>query len=91
MAIDSTTLNALLTEGQAACEAGAGNILSAIRPHFPGLTITQCPSSDVTETPFQTGSHFDVHLVDTRNHCWALTDSADDATAVLLAMHGRPS
>lgn len=90
MAIDEATLTELVAQGQQAC-MGGGNILTALRPRFPGLTITRCPASDVTETPFETGDYFDLHLVDTRNHCWALTGSREDATAVLLAMHGKSS
>lgn len=90
MAIDAATLTELIAQGQQACVAG-GNILTALRPRFPGLTITQCPSSDVMETPFETGDYFDLHLVDTRNHCWELTGSREDATAILLAMHGKSS
>lgn len=90
MAIDTATLNKLIDQGQKLCAAG-GNVLASLRPHFPGLMITQCPSSDVAETPFQTGDYFDLHLVDSRNHCWSLTDRLDVATAVLLAMHGKPS
>lgn len=90
MAIDAATLNNLIDQGQKLCTSGS-NVLASLRPSFPGLMITQCPSSDVTETPFQTGDYFDLHLVDSRSHCWSLTDQLDVATAVLLAMHGKPS
>lgn len=90
MAIDAATLNNLIVQGQKLCMS-EGNVLASLRPYFPGLMITQCPSSDVTETPFQTGDYFDLHLVDSRNHCWSLTDQPEAATAVLLAMHGKSS
>ena len=90
MAIDAATLNKLIDQGQKLCVAGS-NVLASLRPLFPGLMITQCPSSDVTETPFQAGDYFDLHLVDSRSHCWALTDQPEAATAVLLAMHGKAS
>ncbi|WP_298219655.1 hypothetical protein [Halothiobacillus sp.] len=90
MAIDVATLNKLIEQGQKLCVAES-NVLTSLRPLFPGLMITQCPSSDVTETPFQAGDFFDLHLVDSRNHCWALTGQPEAATAVLLAMHVKAS
>jgi hypothetical protein len=90
MAISAAELQNLAELGSTACVAGE-DVLAVLRPRFPALTITRCPSSDVTESPFQRGEYFDVHLVDTSEHCWRLTNDLAAATAVLLAMHRRRS
>lgn len=90
MAISAAELQNLTQLGSTACAAGE-DVLAVLRPRFPALTITRCPSSDVTEPPFQQGDCFDLHLVDTREHCWRLTNDPAAATAVLLAMHRRRS
>lgn len=90
MAISAAELQNLVELGSTACAAGE-DVLAMLRPRFPALTITRCPSSDVTESPFQQGDYFDLHLVDTSEHCWRLTNNMAATTAVLLAMHRRRS
>ncbi|MHB0889453.1 hypothetical protein [Acidithiobacillus sp.] len=90
MAISALELQTMTELGSGACSDGE-DVLAVLRPRFPALTITRCPSSDVIETPFQRGDYFDVHLVDTSEHCWRLTRNMAVATAVLLAMHERRS
>ncbi|WP_414041758.1 hypothetical protein ACJU26_06845 [Acidithiobacillus sp. M4-SHS-6] len=72
--------------GRNACLSGEG-ILPVLRTRFPGLPITQCPAGDVSDEPFRTGEYFDLHLLDTRDHCWKVTSDFQAATGLLLAMH----
>lgn len=58
---------------------------AALRAKFPHLAWTRCDASDVTEAPFRTYSRFDVHLLDSADHCAQITDDPTRATGVILA------
>ncbi len=90
MAIPPDVLLQLASAAHLACTSGE-NILTSVRPQFPGITMTQCPSSDVVEPAYLEGEDFNLHLIDTRNHCWQITAQPEAATAVLWAMHRTPS
>ncbi len=62
--------------------------VASLRQRFPHMTVTQCDPSDVDlETPFHTGSRYSLHLVDSADHCWRLTDDAARATGLVLVAH----
>jgi hypothetical protein len=68
----------------------ADSPLDALRGRFPGLRTSRCDAADIgMETPFHSFPHFDLHLIDGRDHCWRLTENPDQATGVLIAMRGR--
>jgi hypothetical protein len=56
-----------------------------LRRRFPHLSLTRCDASDVTETPFRSYATFDLHLLDSRDHCALVTDDPARATGVILA------
>lgn len=86
MELTDEDLAVLFDLGRNACRSGEG-ILPVLRTRFPGLPITQCPASDVSDEPFRAGEYFDLHLLDTRDHCWKVTSDSQAATGLLLAMH----
>lgn len=60
----------------------------ALRRRFPKLAVTRCDPSDVDlETPFRTWPGLALHLVDSADHCWRLTDKTEHATGLLLVAH----
>jgi hypothetical protein len=62
--------------------------VTALRRRFPKMAVTQCDPSDVDlETPFRTWAGFALHLVDSADHCWRLTDQTERATGLLLVAH----
>ncbi|MFS8035743.1 hypothetical protein ACI7BZ_02065 [Xanthobacter sp. AM11] len=63
-------------------------VFAELRRRFPALSWTQCDASDVTEAPFRTYSRFDVHLLDTADHCAHITSDPQRATGVILAKRG---
>ena len=76
-----------LTEIQsvlAASDPGLG-VIAELRRRFPSLSLTRCDASDVTETPFAVNAHFELHLVDTVDHCARLTSDPSRATGLVLA------
>ncbi|MFG1346305.1 hypothetical protein V5F59_15530 [Xanthobacter autotrophicus DSM 431] len=62
-----------------------GPVFGELRRRFPTLSWTQCDASDVTEDPFRTYSKFDIHLLDTADHCAHITSDPGRATGVILA------
>lgn len=59
--------------------------VAQLRSRFPHLAWTRCDASDVTETPFRTYSQFDVHLLDSSDHCVHITTDPAHATGIILA------
>lgn len=68
----------------AASEASA-QIFADLRKKFPHLACIRCDASDATETPFRSFAGFDLHLLDSADHCAAITDDPARATGIVLA------
>ncbi len=62
-----------------------------LRRRFPHLSWTRCDASDVTETPFRVYARFDVHLLDSIDHCAQITLDPARATGIVLAQRSMPS
>ena len=58
---------------------------SALRQKFPHLAWIRCDASDVTETPFRSFPEFDLHLLDSADHCAQITADPERATGIVLA------
>jgi hypothetical protein len=56
-----------------------------LRRKFPHLAWIRCDASDVTETPYRSFGLFDVHLLDSADHCAQITDDPARATGIVLA------
>jgi hypothetical protein len=65
-------------------DADAG-VFAKLRSRFPHLSWTRCDASDVTETPFRSFSRFDIHLLDSADHCVQITVDPACATGIVLA------
>jgi hypothetical protein len=59
--------------------------VAALRGRFPHLSWTRCDASDVVETPFRSLARFDLHLVDTADHCVQITTDPERATGIIVA------
>ena len=62
----------------------------ALRRLVPDVQLRHCDASDVLEEPFRRVGTVDLHLLDTRNHCIAVTSQAEEATALLIAQRASP-
>ncbi|MCB2014801.1 MAG: hypothetical protein R3E11_13605 [Sphingobium sp.] len=60
-------------------------VMAVLRERFPGMTLLQCDAADVLEEPWRNWGGIDLHLVDTSNHCVAVTSDPEQATGILLA------
>ena len=61
------------------------DVFAELRRRFPHLSWTRCDASDVVEIPFCTYSRFDLHLLDSADHCAQITADPMRATGVILA------
>jgi hypothetical protein len=62
---------------------------ATLRSRFRHLAWTCCDAADVDEPPLQSFSAFDLHLLDTSDHCPRITADPTQATGVVLAKRGR--
>ncbi|MFG1430173.1 hypothetical protein V5F44_06080 [Xanthobacter sp. V2C-8] len=60
-------------------------VFSELRARLPKLSWTQCDASDMTEAPFRSFAAFEIHLIDTSDHCVQITSDPARATGVILA------
>lgn len=69
-----------------ATPATGSNPLTDFRGSFPGLSLTRCDASDMSdEQAFREYPAFNLYLVDGRDHCWHITDDMNIATGVVVA------
>jgi hypothetical protein len=61
-----------------------------LRSRFPHLAWTRCDASDVTEAPFRIYARFDIHLLNSADHCAQLTVDPGCATGIVLAKRDAP-
>lgn len=82
MAVSEQDLNEINSMLSATEDAG---VFAALRQRFPNLSWTRCDASDVTEEPFRTVSIYDIHLLDSADHCSHITNDPGRATGIILA------
>ena len=63
----------------------ASQAYTELRAQFPHLSWVRCDASDVTEIPFRSFRHFDLHLLDGSEHCVQITADPAQATGLVLA------
>ena len=64
-------------------DAGA-QVLVELRRRFPHFSWTQCDASDVIEAPFRSYARFDLHLLDSAEHCSQITLDPARASGFVL-------
>lgn len=62
-----------------------------LRQKFPHLAWIHCDASDVTEAPYRSFEAFDLHLLDSADHCAQITDDPARATGIVLARRAGTS
>jgi len=67
------------------------SVVAALRERLQGLVILLCDAADVLEEPWRSYPAFDVHLVDTSNHCTEMALDPATATGLLFAVRERVS
>jgi hypothetical protein len=56
-----------------------------LRQKFPHIAWIRCDASDVTEEPYRSFREFDLHLLNSADHCAEITDDPARATGIVLA------
>lgn len=64
--------------------------VAELRRRFRHLSWTRCDASDMTEPPFRRCGRFDLHLLDTSDHCAQVTTDPARTTGVILARRSVP-
>ncbi len=88
MAVSEEDLNEINKMLSAPEDAG---VFAALRQRFPNLSWTRCDASDVTEEPFCTFAAYDIHLLDSADHCSHITSDPAAATGIILAKRSAAS
>lgn len=86
MAVDENELIEL--ERVITAAEGRASPLTELRRRFPHLALVRCDASDVTEPPFRSFPHFDLHLLDRSDDCVQITADPLLATGIVLAARG---
>lgn len=84
MAITEEELDAIAVLLSAPDEKGAG--YATLRTRFPHLSLTRCEASDLVEAPYRTAGLYDLHLIDTSDHCVCITNDLRRAGGLALAL-----
>ena len=81
-----------LTEIEAALAApdADARLVAQLRQRFSHLSWTRCDASDVTEAPFRSFARFDLHLLDSADHCAHITLDPARATGIIVALRSVP-
>lgn len=61
------------------------NPLPILKDCFPDLSFVRMSASDMDEAPFRSLPHFNLYLLDGREHCVQLTNDPSLATGVVVA------
>ena len=80
----------VIDETLTAASMGAGTIVD-LRRQFPQLSWTSCDASDVMEKPYRIYEKFELHLLNTSNHCAEITSDLANATGIILARRNLSS
>ena len=62
-----------------------GRVVADLRRALPHLSWTRCDASDLTETPYRSYTRYDLHLLDSADHCVTITIDPERATGIVLA------
>lgn len=84
MAVSAEDLAAI---AQVLCAPDAdAQVLTELRRRFAHLSWTKCAAADVVETPYRSYQRFDIHLLDSADHCAHITEDPSRATGIVLAL-----
>lgn len=63
----------------------SNNPLPMLKDCFPDLSFLRMSATDIDEAPFRSLVHFNLYLLDGRDHCMHITNNLSEATAVIVA------
>jgi hypothetical protein len=60
-------------------------VVSEMKRRFPKLSWTRCDASDVIEAPYRSSTVYDIHLLNSTDHCSQITTDLAKTTGIILA------
>ncbi len=60
-------------------------VIAEMKRRFPKLSWTRCDASDVVEAPYRSSALYDIHLLNSSDHCSQITSDPAQATGIILA------
>lgn len=86
--IDAATLTQVLDRVASRPDADYETLLGHLRASFPGIHITVCGEDDIpVRLSAAAGNHLcDLYYVNAGGHCLSLTDDAEAATGLAVAL-----
>ncbi|MEI2384411.1 hypothetical protein [Breoghania sp. JC706] len=89
MALSETDLETIGQE--LAASQSDSTTFAALREKFPALSWTRCDAADVDEEPYRSVALFDLHLLDTTDHCPRIVTEPGAANGIILAKRRNPA
>jgi hypothetical protein len=65
-------------------------VIAEMKGRYPKLSWTRCDASDVVEAPYKQTTLYDIHLLNTHDHCAQITSDPAQATGIILAKRRNP-
>ena len=65
-------------------------VIAEMRGRYPKLSWTRCDASDVVEAPYKQTTLYDIHLLNSHDHCSQITSDPAQATGIILAKRKTP-
>jgi hypothetical protein len=65
-------------------------VVAEMKGRFPKLSWTRCDASDVVEAPYRSSAVYDIHLLNSTDHCSQITSDPAQATGIILAKRKTP-
>lgn len=68
-----------------ALRATGNSLTPRLRSLFPDIVFVRCDAGDMDATPYRSGTHYQLYLLDRSEVCIRLTDSLESADGVIIA------
>jgi hypothetical protein len=65
-------------------------VIPEMKGRYPKLSWTRCDASDVVEAPYKSTTLYDIHLLNSHDHCSQITSDPAQATGIILAKRKTP-
>jgi hypothetical protein len=65
-------------------------VIAEMKGRYPKLSWTRCDASDVVEAPYKSNALYDIHLLNSTDHCSQITSDPAKATGIILAKRKTP-
>lgn len=71
-----------------ALRATGNRLMPGLRSRFPEISFVRCDAGDMEGTPYCSGEHYQLYLIDRSDVCIRLTEQLESADGVIIAELG---